>query len=84
MAELDPRDNPRPQHERDALSDGWRDRGYGYVGPIIAVAVLLLVGLLIFSNYDADDQSGARVGQNVERPATNPETPRNPNTMPKQ
>lgn len=74
MAELDPRlDRPSdPKH--DGLRDRWRDAaedtGYGYVGPIIALALLFLIGLFIFGNWGTSTQTGTQVGQNVERPST--------------
>lgn len=83
MVELDPRDNPRPQHERDAMRNTWRhryeDTRYWYLG--LGIVVLFLIGLFAFGSWDGDNRSGTQVGQNTERPAANPETPRDPNSM---
>lgn len=74
----DPRPNPTRERE---YGDRWREMNEtetGYIGPILAVVMLLLVGAFLFSNWGSENRPNTQVGQNVERSMT-PDAPRNPN-----
>lgn len=87
---LNPR-RPVNDPTRDGVRDAsWRreSEGSGWLWPVIGLGVLLIAGLLFFSNMGNDRPSG-QVSQNVERsaPATpKPAAPSNttaPTTAPK-
>lgn len=78
---LDPRPDPTRERERE-LGSRWREgmnqSEAGYFGPIIAVVVALLIGVMVFSNWGSTPNQNTQVGQNAERSQT-PDAPRDPN-----
>ena len=76
---LDPRPDPTRERERDnRWREGMNESEAGYFGPIIAVVVALLIGVMVFSNWGSTPSQNTQVGQNVEKNQT-PDTPRDPN-----
>jgi hypothetical protein len=76
---LDPRPDPtREREQRNRWREGMNESEAGYFGPIIAVVVALLIGVMVFSNWGSAPTQNTQVGQNVERSQT-PDTPRDPN-----
>jgi hypothetical protein len=57
-----------------------QDNRYAYVGPIIALIVLVIIGLYSFS-YWSGNRGGTGGGSSVEQPAVKPgASPQAPNT----
>jgi hypothetical protein len=76
---LDPRPDPTRERERDnRWREGMNESEAGYFGPIIAVVVALLIGVMVFSNWGSTPSQNTQVGQNVEKNQP-PDTPRDPN-----
>lgn len=72
--------NRDPVRDRDPNNTRWREmqsRDYGYAGPIIGLVVVLLLGLLLFSNWGGSPtEPSTQMGQKTERPTTTtPGTP---------
>lgn len=80
---LDPRPDPTREREQgNRWRDGMNESEAGYFGPVIAVVVALLIGVMVFSNWGGTPTQNTQVGQNVERTQT-PDTPRDPNNKSK-
>ena len=76
---LDPRPDPtREREQENRLREGLTEPEAGYFGPIIAVVVALLIGVMVFTNWGSSPSQNTQVGQNVEKTQT-PDTPRGPN-----
>ena len=76
---LDPRPDPTREREHDnRLPERMTESEAGYFGPIIAVVVALLIGVMVFSNWGSSPSQNTQVGQNVEKTQT-PDAPRDPN-----
>lgn len=76
---IDPRPDPTREREHGSRwREGMNESETGYFGPIIAVVVALLIGVMVFSNWGNDKSPNTQVGQNAER-STTPDTPRDPN-----
>ncbi|MGE5514048.1 MAG: hypothetical protein ACM31O_22705 [Bacteroidota bacterium] len=73
----DPLDQ-RPIPDSDLPRVPGNTRGYSYLVPAAVIAVLLLLGIAFLTN----NEPTTGVGQTVERPATNPAVPRDPNATP--
>jgi hypothetical protein len=74
----DPLDQ-RPIPDSDLPRVPGNTRGYSYLVPAAVIAVLLLLGIAFLAN---NNESTTGAGQTVERPATNPAVPRDPNATP--
>ena len=58
----------------------WHKSEAAYFGAVLAVAITLLMGVMVFSHWNNQQSSEAHVSQNVERPATL-DTPTNVRTL---
>lgn len=71
--------NQRPIPDSDLPRVPGNTRGYPYLVPAVVIAVLFLLGITFLANKN---EPPAGAGQNVERPATDPAVPRDPNATP--